>query len=139
MWAEEFSERLMGWMRNVLCPVGFTEKRHKETMSKSLLTVFHAHIRAPFEIVYRIDLVRQRTKSILDPLDLLVSGTVLELEQYDVAQEPGRHFSVARRGGFALGDMLGLVDMDTACQKNRPGCQTQKIPDHVSLPPVISL
>ena len=76
-------------------------------MGKILLKVFHAHIRAPFEVVYCIDLVRHRTKSGFDLPDLLIGVAVLELQQHDVTQYPGGFLDV-----FAFGDMLGLVNMD---------------------------
>ena len=138
MWAEEFAERLVVRMRQISRPVRFAKEGYDKTVGKSLLKIFHADIGTPLEIVYRIDLVRQRTESSLDLLDLFFAGTVLELEQNDVAQNPARHFGIARRGGFALGDVLSLVNTDTAAQNYRPGSQTQTNPYHVSLPPFIS-
>ena len=139
MWAQELAKHLVGRMRQVLCPVSPAAKSHNKTVGKSLLEIFNARIRAPFEIVYSIDLARKCAESSLDLANLRIGSSILELEQHDMAQQPGRHFGMARRGGFIFGDALALVDMDTAGQKNRPGSQVQKFSDHVSLIPVISL
>ena len=130
MWAEAFAEHLVGRMRQVLCPVVSTAKSYNKTVGKSLLKILHAHIRAPFEIMYRLDPFRKCAESSLDSPDLLVSCALFEFEQHDVTQQAARHFDMARRSVFIPGDSLALVDMDTTGQNYRPGSQTQNIPDH---------
>lgn len=130
MRAEAFAEHLVGRMRQVLCPVVSTAKGHNETVGKSLLEILHAYIRAPFEIVYRLDPVRKCTESSLDLANLRVGCAVLELEQHDMTQQAALFFNMNGRGGFVLIEALALVDMDTAGQNYRPGSQTQKIPYH---------
>ena len=110
MRAQELAEHLVGRMRQVLCPVGSTAKSYYKTMGKSLLEIFHAHIGAPFEIVYRLDLARKCTESSLDLADLLVGGAVLELEQHDVAQQAARSLDLALGDAFIIGDVPGFTN-----------------------------
>lgn len=130
MRAEAFAEHLVGRMRQVLCPVVSTAKSYNKTVGKSLLKIFHAYIRAPFEIVYSIDLVRKCAENSFDLANLRVGCAILELEQHDMTQQAALFFNMNGRGGFVLIDVLALVDMDTASQNYRPGSQTQKIPYH---------
>ena len=51
----EFAERLVGRMRQISCPIGFAKEGYDKTVGKSLLKILHADIRAPLEIVYRIE------------------------------------------------------------------------------------
>jgi len=112
--AQEFAEYLVGRVRQVLCSVGSTTKSNNKTVGKSLLEVFYAHICAPFEIVYSLDLARKYAESSLDLADLLVGGAVFELEQHDVSQQTARHLGLALGDAFIIGGVFALVDMDTA-------------------------
>jgi hypothetical protein len=117
-------------MRQILRSISFAPERYKKTVSKALLKILHTYIGAPLEITYRIDFARQRTESVLNFPYLSAGSVVLELEQHDMAQDPGR---------FALGDIFGRLDTYTAGQNNRSHCQIQNIPEHTCLPPKISL
>jgi len=118
-------------MRYVLSSISLAPERHQKTVSKALLKILHAYIGAPLEITYRIDLVRQRTESILNFPYLLAGSTVLKLKQHNMAQN---------LGWIALGITLICVNTHKAAtQKNHPHCQIKNIPEHTWLPPKISL
>ena len=114
MWAQEFAEHLVGRVRQVLCPVGSTAKSYNETVGKSLLKIFHAHIRAPFEIVYSLDLARKCAEGSLDLADLSVGGVILELEQYDVAQQTARIPDLTLGDAFIIRNVPGFANGNAA-------------------------
>lgn len=65
-------------------------------MSKLAGKILDTYIGAPLEIVYRIDLARQRTESVLDISYLLIRRVILELEQHNVSQDLRRLFGTLR-------------------------------------------
>jgi len=90
MRAKELAEFLMSRVRQVLSPVGFAAKTHEKAVRKAISTVFHAHIGAPLEIIYGIDLARQRTEGVLYLSDLRRGRIIFELEQHNMSQDLGR-------------------------------------------------
>lgn len=76
---------LVGWVGEVGFQSGFVGEGDEETVGEAVVKVLRAHIGAPLEGLYGINLFGQFDEGFFDGLHLLRRGGVLEFEENDVA------------------------------------------------------
>ena len=95
---------------------GLVGKGHEETMREAVVQAFRADVGAPFEGFHRVDLLGQLDEVFLKSLHLLCRGTVLELEEHNMAVR-----GVGGEGGGGHGENEGKNGKQDGFHKGESG------------------